>query len=223
MRFRFIALALAASVMLAGCGGAAKQPAGQQQQPAGQQQQPQTPAAPRKQYSAAPEMKINPDKQYTATIQTSLGDIKVELFAKDAPITVNNFVFLAREGFYEGVIFHRIIKDFMIQGGDPTGTGAGGPGYRFQDELPPKRSYEPGILAMANAGPNTNGSQFFICNGPTCKQLDQVPNYTQFGKVIAGMDVVQKISNVETTLGADRAMSKPVNPPVIKKVTIEEK
>lgn len=221
MRFRMIALALAATMLLAGCGGAAQKPAGQYQQP--QPTPLKTPAAAPKQWASPPEMKINPDKQYIATMKTSLGDIKIELFAKDAPLAVNNFVFLSREGFYEGVIFHRIIKDFMIQGGDPLGNGTGGPGYRFPDELPVKRSYEPGIVAMANAGPNTNGSQFFICNGASCKNLDMQPNYVQIGKVVDGMAVVQKISNVETTLGGDRAMSKPVNPPVIKSVVIEER
>lgn len=223
MRTRWIA-ALAAAVLLVGCGGAQpRTPASQgtNQQPA----QNQTPAISQpkaaKQWDKPPEMKIDPDKKYTAVMKTSLGDIKIELFAKDAPKTVNNFVFLAREGFYDGVIFHRIIKDFMIQGGDPTGTGRGGPGYRFEDELPVKRSYEPGIVAMANAGRNTQGSQFFICNGPSCKNLDQLPNYTQFGKVVEGMETVAKLSSVEVVM-ANGEMSKPKVPPVIQSVTIVE-
>src|SRR5215203_4257579 len=114
-----------------------------------------------KQYSKPPEMKIDPSKKYTATIETSMGNVVVELFAKDAPMTVNNFVFLAREGFYDGVIFHRIIEGFMLQGGDPTGTGRGGPGYKFADEFHGELAFnKPYLLAMANAGPGTNGSQF---------------------------------------------------------------
>jgi cyclophilin family peptidyl-prolyl cis-trans isomerase len=202
MRIRLIAALVAGVLALAGCGGAQK-------------------ATP-KQYSAAPAMQIDPNKQYIATIKTSLGDIKVELFAKDAPKTVNNFVFLAREKFYDGIIFHRIINGFMVQTGDPQGTGAGGPGYRFEDELPPKRSYDLGIVAMANAGPNTNGSQFFICNATGCGGLDNIPNYTQFGRVIEGQDVLQKISSVETVVSG-REKSKPVNPPTITTVIIEEK
>src|SRR5947208_3586439 len=116
-----------------------------------------------KQYNAAPGMKIDPKKNYTATIETSRGKIVCDLFAKDAPNTVNNFVFLAREGFYNGTTFHRVIEDFMIQGGDPTGTGTGGPGYKFADEVKDNpRKHKVGSLSMANAGPNTNGSQFFI-------------------------------------------------------------
>ncbi|HWI51562.1 MAG TPA: peptidylprolyl isomerase [Symbiobacteriaceae bacterium] len=215
--------ALAAVVLVAGC-GTQKGPAtpGKPGETYKQTPAAQAPAPAKKQWSAPPAMQIDPNKQYTATIKTNMGDIKVELFAKDAPKTVNNFVFLAREKFYDGVIFHRIIKDFMIQTGDPQGTGAGGPGYRFEDELPVKRSYDPGIVAMANAGKNTNGSQFFICNGPSCKNLDQMPNYTQFGKVIEGMDVVQKLSNVEVVVSGGEK-SKPKTPPVIQTVVIDEK
>lgn len=122
-----------------------------------------------KQYSSPPEMQIDPNKTYTATLKTQRGDIKVNLFAREAPITVNNFVFLAREGFYDNITFHRVIENFMAQGGDPTGTGTGGPGYKFADEagaLALKHD-GPGVLSMANAGPNTNGSQFFITHGPT--------------------------------------------------------
>ncbi len=144
-----------------------------------------------KQYSAPPEMVIDPSKRYTATISTDNGDIIVELFADKAPRTVNNFVVLARDGYYDGVTFHRVIKGFMAQGGDPTGTGAGGPGYKFADEFHPAlRHDQPGILSMANAGPGTNGSQFFITYVAT-PHLDD--RHTVFGRVIAGMDVVEVI------------------------------
>jgi len=146
-----------------------------------------------KQWSAPPPMSIDPTHEYVATLHTTMGDITIELFPQEAPKTVNNFVFLAREGFYDNVKFHRIIKDFMIQTGDPQGTGMGGPGYRFEDE-PVRRAYEPGIVAMANAGPNTNGSQFFIVQGPQARTLP--PNYTIFGQVIAGMEVVDRIANI---------------------------
>lgn len=141
-----------------------------------------------KQYSAPPPMTIDPKKKYTATIVTSLGNIVVELFADKAPQTVNNFVFLAREGYYDGVTFHRVIKGFMAQGGDPSGSGRGGPGYHFADEFHPQlRHNAPGILSMANAGPGTNGSQFFITHGPT-PHLDN--HHSVFGKVTQGLDVV---------------------------------
>ena len=146
----------------------------------------------KKTYSAPPPMTIDQNKTYTATIKTNYGDIVIQLLPKEAPLTVNNFVFLARAGFYDGVKFHRVVKGFMIQGGDPTGTGAGGPGYQFQDELPTTRSYTKGTIAMANAGPNTNGSQFFImlANYPLPK------SYSIFGQVTSGQDVVDKIGNV---------------------------
>jgi cyclophilin family peptidyl-prolyl cis-trans isomerase len=161
-----------------------------------------------------------------AVVETSLGTFKIELFNADAPKTVANFISLSNKGFYDQsatnkVIFHRIIKDFMVQTGDPTGTGTGNPGYKFDDELPVKRSYDIGIVAMANSGPNTNGSQFFICTGAQAKGLDQVPNYTQFGKVTDGMDVVLKIAAVPVTLSAQGELSKPVNPPYIIKITIQ--
>ena len=171
-------------------------------------------------WSKPPAMSIDTDKQYTATLKTNYGDVVIELLSKEAPVTVNNFVFLARQGFYNGVKFHRVIKTFMIQTGDPTGTGRGGPGYQFADELPPKRSYGPGIVAMANAGSNTNGSQFFICTGSQSKNLNYQPNYTIFGQVTAGMDVVSKIAAVPVT------GSEPSSPTVdvhIDSVTIEEK
>ncbi len=144
-----------------------------------------------KKYSSPPPMQVNPEKSYTATIKTDLGDIKVELFADKAPRTVNNFIFLARQGFYDEVIFHRVISNFMAQGGDPTGTGRGGPGYQFADEFHPDlRHDKPGIMSMANAGPHTNGSQFFITHVPT-PHLDK--RHSVFGQVIEGMDVLLTI------------------------------
>jgi cyclophilin family peptidyl-prolyl cis-trans isomerase len=144
-----------------------------------------------KQWNKPPEMTIDPKKKYTATMQTDKGDIVLELFADMAPATVNNFAFLAREGFYDGVIFHRVIADFMAQGGDPTGKGSGGPGYRFADEFHPSLKHDkPGILSMANAGPGTNGSQFFITHVPT-PWLDG--KHSIFGQIIGGMDVLMSI------------------------------
>ena len=145
-----------------------------------------------KTYSKPPEMAIDPKKKYTATFKLAKGDIVVELFADKAPRTVNNFVFLARDGFYNGVTFHRVIADFMAQGGDPTGTGRGGPGYTFADEFHPGLKHsKAGILSMANAGPNTNGSQFFITLAPT-PHLDG--RHSVFGQVVKGMDVLKSIS-----------------------------
>src|ERR1700730_3203200 len=144
-----------------------------------------------KQYSAPPKMTIDPSKQFTATFDTSKGTIVCDLLAKDAPITVNNFVFLARDKFYDNTKFHRVIKDFMVQGGDPEGTGRGGPGYRFADELDKNpNKHRVGSLSMANAGPNTNGSQFFITHIAT-DWLDG--KHTVFGQVTSGQDVVNKI------------------------------
>jgi peptidyl-prolyl cis-trans isomerase B (cyclophilin B) len=144
-----------------------------------------------KEYSKAPEMNLDANKSYSAIFDTSKGEIVCDLFAKDAPKTVNNFVFLAREGFYDGTVFHRVIKDFMIQGGDPTGTGRGGPGYRFEDEVKNNpHKHQVGSLSMANAGPNTNGSQFFITHVVT-DWLDG--KHTVFGKVRSGQEVVNSI------------------------------
>lgn len=144
-----------------------------------------------KQWSKAPEMTIDPKKSYTAVLHTGKGDITVQLFADRVPKTVNNFVFLASQGFYNDTIFHRVIANFMVQGGDPTGTGTGGPGYRFGDEFHPSlRHDQPGILSMANAGPNTNGAQFFITHVPT-PWLDN--KHSVFGQVTDGMDVLMAI------------------------------
>ena len=144
-----------------------------------------------KQYDSAPDVAIDLSKTYSATIHTNHGDISVDLFAGEAPQTVNNFVFLASEGFYDSVIFPRVVPGFVIQGGDPTGSGKGGPGYRFRDELDHPRPYTRGTLAMANAGPNTNGSQFFIC----LEDVGLPHAYTIFGKVTSGMEAVDSIAS----------------------------
>jgi cyclophilin family peptidyl-prolyl cis-trans isomerase len=143
------------------------------------------------QWKTPPAMSIDLKKKYIATISTGKGDILLELFAEKTPVTVNNFVFLSRQGFYDGIIFHRVIENFMVQGGDPTGKGSGGPGYRFADEFHPSLKHDkPGILSMANAGPGTNGSQFFITHIPT-PWLDG--KHSVFGQVIGGMDVLMSI------------------------------
>jgi len=144
---------------------------------------------PAKRYSAPPQMQIETNRTYRVVIKTNKGDIHLELNPAEAPMTVNNFVALARDGYYDGVTFHRVVPRFVIQGGDPTGIGSGGPGYKFQDE-PVKRPYKAGTVAMANAGPNTNGSQFFICLED---QPGLPPNYTIFGDTVTGMDVVRNI------------------------------
>lgn len=144
-----------------------------------------------KQWDSPPEMQIDVQKTYRATIETDRGAIELELYPQHAAKTVNNFVFLAQEGFYDGVTFHRVISDFMVQAGDPTGTGRGGPGYKFEDELRDNPlKHETGVLSMANAGPNTNGSQFFITHSP---QPHLNGMHTVFGRVIAGQDVVDTI------------------------------
>ena len=144
-----------------------------------------------KQWNKPPAFGLDKEKKYSAVINTDSGKIKINLFAEKTPKTVNNFVFLAREGFYDGIIFHRVIEEFMVQGGDPTGTGRGGPGYRFEDEIHYSLKHDkPGILSMANAGKNTNGSQFFITHVPT-PWLDG--KHTVFGEVVEGMDVVFSI------------------------------
>jgi cyclophilin family peptidyl-prolyl cis-trans isomerase len=173
------------------------------------------------QWSSPPPMTIDRNKQYIATIKTNYGDIVLQLFPKDAPITVNNFVFLAGQGFYNGVKFHRVVKGFVIQGGDPTGTGTGGPGYRFADEKITK-DYVAGTLAMANAGTDTNGSQFFITLSDLSGRLPK--KYTIFGQVTGGLDVVQKIGDVPVKAEVPGAeVSSPTVDVHIDSVIIEEK
>ncbi len=160
-------------------------------------------------------MTIDADKEYQATISTSLGDMVAFLHPQRAPTTVNNFVNLARYHYYDGLIFHRVISGFVIQGGCPEGTGRGGPGYRFADELEPPVRYEVGSLAMANAGPDTNGSQFFVISGPDGARLP--PQYSPFGKLISGEDVLAAIQSVSTGAG-----DRPVDDVVIRSITITE-
>lgn len=144
-----------------------------------------------KQWKNPPAMQIDPKKQYKARMETDKGTLVIALFADKTPLTVNNFVFLAREGFYDGVIFHRVIDNFMAQGGDPTGTGRGGPGYKFADEFDASLKHDKrGVLSMANAGPGTNGSQFFITHGPTPHLNGR---HTVFGQVVEGLDVLMSI------------------------------
>ena len=171
-------------------------------------------SAPKKQkFDAAPEMGIDPSKRYTATMETSMGTLVIALDPIAAPITVNNFVFLAAQHYYDGIIFHRIIQGFVCQGGDPDGNGRGGPGYKFVDELPKPGKYQIGSLAMANAGPNTNGSQFFLISGPSGVQLP--PAYSLFGQVVKGLDIVEMMQNVPTGPG-----DRPKDDVVIRSVTI---
>lgn len=162
-----------------------------------------------KQYDSQPAMQLQDGARYEALVHTTEGDFTIELLANKAPLTVNNFVALARDGYYDGIVFHRIIESFMIQTGDPTGTGAGGPGYRFRDELPPALKYESGVVAMANAGPNTNGSQFFICTGDDSTYLNNSPNYSVFGRVIEGMEIVKKIAATPVARSSSGEKSKP--------------
>jgi cyclophilin family peptidyl-prolyl cis-trans isomerase len=166
-------------------------------------------------FDKPPKMEIDPRKAYSAEMQTSCGTIVLDLFAKETPTTVNNFVFLARQGFYDGVTFHRVIPGFVIQSGDPQGTGAGGPGYQFEDEIVKSLKFDqPGLLAMANSGPNTNGSQFFI----TTSQPEHLNGlHTIFGQVAEGMDVVREIESRGTQEGI------PSEKVYIEKVTITER
>ena len=157
-------------------------------------------SAPHQTWSSPPAMALKLGATYTADVATNYGSFTISLFAKQDPVAVNNFVFLAQHHFYNGDKFFRIIQTFMVQTGDPNNNGTGGPGYQFNDELPPTEPYAPGIVAMANAGPNTNGSQFFICTGPVCANLNQTPNYTELGKVTSGMTVVQKIAAIPVTV-----------------------
>ncbi|HWE60287.1 MAG TPA: peptidylprolyl isomerase [Chloroflexota bacterium] len=169
-----------------------------------------------KQWGSPPNLVVDPAKSYTATLETSKGTIEIALLAGQAPRAVNNFIFLAVNGFYDNVKFHRVIKGFMIQTGDPTGTGRGGPGYKFEDE-PVTTPYTNGTVAMANAGPHTNGSQFFIVQGPSGTSLP--PNYTIFGQVTAGQDVVDAIAGVPVA-GPER--SSPTTPVEIRSVSVRE-
>jgi cyclophilin family peptidyl-prolyl cis-trans isomerase len=236
---KWSAIAVVCTLLLSACGtkyadkgstlsGSQGTPqAGSQQAPAAgsSTQQPANNAQPaaKKSWTAPPEMKIDTNKTYQAAVTTSKGSFKIDLFAKDAPKTVNNFVFLAKEGFYNDVIFHRIISSFMLQTGDPQGTGRGGPGYKFEDELKSTYKYEPGIVAMANAGPNTNGSQFFICSGEDSRNLNSMPNFTIFGKVSEGMDVIKAIAATPVAVGPSGEESSPKEKVSITSVTISEK
>jgi peptidylprolyl isomerase len=168
----------------------------------------------RERFDAPPPMVIDPAKTYRATMVTSKGTLEIALDPLAAPVTVNSFVFLAQWHYFDGIVFHRIIPGFVLQGGDPTGTGTGGPGYRFDDELPKPGRYELGSLAMANAGPHTNGSQFFVISGPDGVRLP--PLYSLFGKVVAGLDVVAAIDALGSRSGAPRERV------VIESVTITE-
>ena len=170
------------------------------------------PAREERRYDAPPPMLIDPSASYSATITTNFGTIEVALFANEAPLTVNNFVFLARDGYYDGVIIHRVAPGFVIQGGDPEGTGRGGPGYEFQDELETERGYTRGIVAMANAGPDTNGSQFFIM----LADVDLPNAYSIFGEVTSGLEVVDAIAQVQTR------GERPLSDVVIERVEISE-
>ena len=166
-------------------------------------------------YPSPPEMNLDQSKTYSAAIHTSHGVMNLELFASEAPLTVNNFVFLAREGFYNGGVFHRVIKGFMVQGGCPKGDGTGGPGYRFDDE-PVSRSYIKGTLAMANSGPNTNGSQFFIVHGD---DAGLPPSYTIFGMLTQGTEVLDTLANTPVT---GRENSQPTQRQEIQSIEITE-
>ena len=171
-------------------------------------------SAQRQRFDAAPPMIIDPAKTYSATMVTSKGTLEIALDPIGAPLTVNNFVYLARFHYYDGIIFHRVIPGFVLQGGDPSGNGTGGPGYRFNDELPKPGRYEMGSLAMANAGPNTNGSQFFVISGPDGIRLP--PLYALFGKVVRGLDVVSAINEIGSPSGSPRERV------IIESVTITE-
>lgn len=172
-------------------------------------------SSPQKQrFDSPPPLIIDAARRYSAEMSTSKGKMVIALDAVSAPTTVNNFVFLSRWHYYDGIVFHRIIPGFMLQGGDPEGSGRGGPGYRFEDELPAPGRYEVGSVAMANAGPNTNGSQFFIVSGPDGCALP--PQYSLFGKVVAGLDVVSAIESVGSRSG------KPSEKVTIESVTITE-
>ncbi|MFF2479448.1 peptidylprolyl isomerase [Paenibacillus sp. NPDC058071] len=201
-RLTVVAMLLAAAALIAGCGkGSASSEHHKTMK-----------------WDKMPEMTINLDKSYTAAFTTSKGDFTVKLLAEESPVAVNNFVFLVREGFYDGLTFHRVIESYMIQGGDPQGNGTGSPGYKIPDELDPDLKYETGIVAMANAGqPNTGGSQFFIGTGKDVGNLNQNPVYTIFGKVQDGMDTVLAIAKTPVK------NTTPIEPVIIEKIVIQEK
>lgn len=169
-------------------------------------------------YKSPPQISIDQDKNYSALVQTSLGDFTISFFPKEVPNTVNNFIFLARDNFYNGVIFHRIIKGFMVQSGDPNGDGTGGPGFKFADEKI-TRDYKRGIVAMANSGPDTNGSQFFIMHADN----DLPKNYVIFGEVTKGLETIDKTASVEVEDNGQGENSKPKTKVTIEKITISEK
>jgi cyclophilin family peptidyl-prolyl cis-trans isomerase len=171
-------------------------------------------SAQRRSFKSEPTMVIDPSKRYTATMVTSKGSMTIALDPQAAPRAVNSFVFLSRFHYFDGIVFHRVIPGFVLQGGDPTGTGTGGPGYKFADELPAPGRYELGSLAMANAGPDTNGSQFFVISGADGMRLP--PSYSLFGKVVAGLDVVATIDALGSSSG------KPKEKVTIESVTITE-
>lgn len=173
---------------------------------------------PPKQYASSPDLILDPKMRYSATIRTNKGNMTISLLPAEAPRAVNNFVFLARDGYYDNGCFHRVIKDFMIQGGCPEGTGRGGPGYRFPDE-PVTRSYTKGTLAMANAGPNTNGSQFFVVHGDS---VGLPPNYTIFGNLTDGMDTLDTLCNTPVTAGGGGEASTPSERLEIQGIEISE-
>ncbi len=189
-----------------------------QEKPSQQQAMPPQPENSEGSAKQPPAMQIDESKTFSAVLKTSEGEITIDLDAKKNPKTVNNFVTLARDGFYSGTTFHRVIKDFMIQGGDSNGDGSGGPGYKFDDENL-EGKYTRGTVAMANSGPNTNGSQFFIIH----KDYDLPNNYVIFGHVSKGMDTVDKIAEAEVTTNSSMEKSKPVNPVKIESVEIIEK
>lgn len=215
---RVLPLVAAAALALAGCGGSGSEDGGGSGggSDAATECPPADGSADRvTQFDQAPPMCIDESKDYTATLTTDVGDVEVDLLEDKAPQTVNNFVVLARYHYYDGLTFHRVIQDFMAQGGDPSGDGSGGPGYQFDDELPEAGEYEVGSVAMANAGPDTNGSQFFIVTGQAGVGLP--PKYSLFGQVTDGMDVVE-------TIEADGSQGEgsPATVHTIESVTINE-
>lgn len=200
-------LLLSIVVVLVGCGSSSASP------------KPTATPKPAMQFAHAPKMSINRNSRYSAEMVTSDGTFTIRLLPRVAPIAVNSFIFLARHHFYNGVIFHRIVKDYVVQTGDPTGTGFGGPGYTFKNE-PVTMPYTFGTVAMANSGGNTNGSQFFIVTG---KKISLKPQYTIFGKVTSGFKSLRKIDNEPVTYNAGTSeLSEPLNPPVLKRVIVHE-